>query len=540
MFIAVGISVIIAMFNFWHILTQWIMNPNGRSYTWIAHYYADFFLYVSQISQGVRGNWIMSSAMYTNEHIPDTWVYWPNVLIGKIGSFTPLSPFALYAAALVLFVLVLLALLYFIMKELFPKQPYVSLLAFFFYATASNFADMRRLLEKGEFAQLYEMWFSPTPALNRFGGVPHQTLQTIMLLLVLLVFARLSAKKYPLNQSIVMGIVFSIMCFLTATLTPIQMLLVCGAMVITLILTHPATRSLLPIVMGLLSAALGAYLVNRAFDASELYAAAKLWEASQTVRATSIDLILAMGPVIVFIPFGVRSFFSRMHPIQHVFFIYGMCSFIIFSTPIPHLLGTSPTRWIHPASFVIFSCLAAEGFFGLSVILTHFFKETTGRQKLTRHIPMILLLVYLFLTIPSLIAQVNVRSSKETASILYSDVNHVPQSAISMFKTLETLPDTGIVLTDPTLPYDAMVPILTGKHSFTGHPVHTLFPQVKEGLRQQFFAGGMDETAAKRFLTDHSIRYLIASQAAARILPPYPFLNASYYNEDITLYEVTK
>lgn len=109
-----------------------------------------------------------------------------------------------------------------------------------------------------------------------------------------------------------------------------------------------------------------------------------------------------------------------------------------------------------------------------------------------------------------------------------------------MFKTLASLPDTGVVLTDPTLPYDAMVPIRSGKRSFTGHPVHTLFPQVKEQLRQQFFMGAMDETTARQFLKDHAIGYIMASTQATKTLPSYPFMKSSHYNEDITLYEITR
>ncbi len=541
-FLSVAISICVVVLNFWHILTQWIQNPNGRTFTWIAHYYADFFLYVSQIAQGMRGNWITSSAMYTNEYIPDTWVYWPNVLIGKIGSILPFSPFELYSFALFVFVVLLLVLLYIIMKELFPKQPYSSLLAFFFFASASNFSDIPKLLTTGKFSQLFEMWFSPTPALNRFGGVPHQTLQTILLLLTIYIFSRLVTGKHSRTASFGIPLAFALICFVTATITPIQMLLVCAAIVGTLIIKKPAIHAYISIGIGLLSAAAGAFVVNHAFDASALYTAAKMWEASQQVRATPIDLFVAMGPIIFFLPFGIRTFLSQMTPTRLVFLLYGISSFTLFATPLPHALGTSPTRWIHPASFVLFYAIAAEGFFSLSAILSNIFRtiKNTSLQRVHAHIPYILLLLYLFNTIPALIAQVYVRSSQETASILFSTVNHVPTSAISMFKTLASLPDTGVVLTDPTLPYDAMVPIRSGKRSFTGHPVHTLFPQVKEQLRQQFFMGAMDETTARQFLKDHAIGYIMASTQATKTLPSYPFMKSSHYNEDITLYEITR
>lgn len=539
--ISLSISIGVLVANFWHIISQWFNNPHDRLYIWIAHYYADYFLYVSQIAQGIRGNWIISSSMYTNEPIPDTWVYWPNVLIGKIGSGVTTSPFILYTLSLVLFVSVLLFLLYTLTRLIFPKQPHIQRIAFLFCTTASNFIHIPALLSRGEFSLTHQMWFSPTPALNRFGGVPHQTLQTILLLCVILLSARLFIFPQRLKQGVPIYLLFIIMCFFAATVSPIQMLLVSSAIVFTLVVFKPNLQSIIPVTLGLLAAATGAYMVNNAFDQSPLYTVAKAWEAAQGVTASGIGLLLAMGPISVLLPFGVYAFLKKLSPLRLILFSYGLISFAAFVSPIPHILTTSPTRWIHPASFVIWYCIAALGTIELSTLFSRVYTSIdTKRIRISHICSSMLIVTYILITLPAIITQVRARSTKEAASILYSDVNHVPLPIISALSTLEILPNTGVVLTDPTLPYDALVPIFTGKRSFTGHPVHTLFPQVKEQLRQQFFSGTMNEQTAKQFLTDHSIHYVIASAPAARILPSYSFLTSSYYNEAITIYETKK
>ncbi len=525
-FISCTIGAFVIGMNFWHVITQWLNNPSERFYIWIAHYYADYFLYVSQIAQGVRGNWIFSRAMYTNEFIPDTWVYWPNVLIGKVGSIVNTSPFILYSLSLLIFVVLLLFLIYTLTRHVFPTQPHIQLLAFLFCATASNFPNINALITRNEFSLMHEMWFSPTPALNRFGGVPHQTLQTILLLCSILLCTKLFIYPQRVKLFTIYCLLFAVACFLTATISPIQMLILYVSIAGSLIILKPNRLTTISLAIGGLSATLGAYMVNHAFDASILYTFAKNWEASQPVTTSLPTLFLAMGPISLMMPFGIKGFLKKHTPLTLILFLYGGLSVALFISPIPHFLHTSPVRWIHPASFSIWYCLSALGVYELS-----------SRVHQSRALSSLIILLYLILTFPALIAQVDIRSSKKTASILYSDVNHVPTLVIS---TLTTHRLTDVVLTDPTLPYDALVPILTGKRSFTGHPVHTLYPQVKEQLRWQFFTGSMKENVAKQFLTDHSIGSIIVSTLSKHTLSSYSFLTASYSNEAIIIYETKK
>lgn len=531
------LGVVVSIANFWHILSQWWLNPPGRHFTWIAHYYADYFLYVSQIAEGVRGSWIWSKSLYTNESMPDIWVYWPNVLMGRLGSIFTDSPFIIYTASLILMVAVLLCLLSFVTRAVFPRLPVTRIVAFLFCISASNFISIPQLIQNGTITLTNQMWFSPTPALNRLGGVPHQTLQTVLLLTVIILVARIMDTK---KSHRILVFLFVAVCFLTATVSPIQMLIVALSTLTVMVIKKDDRSRYVAIGIGLLAAAAGAILVNRAFDASPLYAAAKVWEATQIIRTNIVDIMLALGPVIVFIPFGIRRFVREATPLRLIFILYGTLSLILFISPVPTLLGTSPTRWIHPASLMVWYLVAAEGWrISAQQLARRFVTDEAHQKTYTHHISFIFLLLYLVLTIPAIWGQVIARSSQESASALYSDINHVPEGVMRVFAEVKKS-NNGTVLIEPALTYDGLVPILTGNKSFTGHPVHTLYPTTKEQLRIRYFTGVMSEAEARRFINDHEISSVIYSRSALRTSPPYPFLTESFHNDIAVLYEVTR
>jgi len=535
-FTLVGIGIAVGFANFWHVFSQWRLNPQDRFFTWIAHYYADYFLYVSQIAQGVRGSWLWSKSLYTNEYIPDTWIYWPNVLMGRIGSIVTDSPFIIYSMSLALLVAILLYLLAAIATKTFPRHPVTAIVAFLFCSTASNFIDIPGFFRNGTLALTHSMWFSPTPALNRLGGVPHQTLQTVLLLCVVLLSAQLMDTKKPHRIAMYL---FITACFLTATISPIQMLIVAISMSAVLLLLRPGTQRYFSIGAGLGAAALGAILVNRAFDTSALYTAAKAWEAAQTVRGNMFAMFLALGPVIILIPFGIRQFLRNTTPLRTVLMLYGALSLVLFVTPVPALLGTSPTRWIHPASLVVWYLIAAEGWRLSAPMAVHLITKNIERRKIfTHYFSFLVLVIYITLTIPAILSQIISRSSFDAAPVLYSDLNHVPTNVIHLFSQIKH--SDGAVLVDPALPYDGLAPILTGNKSFTGHPVHTLYPEVKEQLRRQFFSGRMTETEARQFIHDHDITTVVYAHSTKPHSPLYSFLTESFDNDTATLYEITR
>lgn len=438
--IIIGVLAVVA--NSWHVLSAWMNQPPGTYFTGIAHYFADYFLYTSIMAQ--KG-WIFADQLFTNEPLPPTWIYWLYTIIGKLG-----NPFVVYNVSIVVFSAVVLFLWWYIIKQTTPS-PFTRIVAFLFITTASGFSGR-------------DFWFSPTPALNRLGGVPHQLFQTMLILSLFILFHK---RKYFL---------LSVVSFVAALTNPIQMLLLSMALILT-------TPRVLPY---LFPAVFGAFLTNFEFSKNPILLAAKQWELAQEARISLTNFALAVGPVIAVLPFGVTFFLSQKKPITMALFWFGLLSLVLFFSPVPALLGTSPVRWLSPASYGIVPILAAVG-------LTRVIKFVKKSQIASAAV---ILALYTMLTIPSLTTQITARMHAP-AKLLY-----IPKNIV---EKLRNISKDGVIITNPATPYDVIVPVFTGKKSFTGHPVHTLYSDVKQQLRVSFFNKSMTEEEQSQFLTNHHI-----------------------------------
>ena len=520
--IIIGIGVITA--NSYHILAEWITNPKDRVFTGIAHYFADYFLYVSHIMQGAHGAWFMTEHLFTNEPMPPTWIYWIYTILGK-ANMIGIHPFAAYNASVILLASLLLILWWNIIRDVFPKQPFTQVIAFLFITTASNFPGL------GDF------WFSPTPALNRLGGVPHQFVQTILLLLTIRAFlsAAHTAKRSSALSDITRYLLLCAVSFLAATASPIQMLLITASMGIFLVISlWGSNRSYIASFAAVaLPAFFGAYLTNAEFARQPILAAAKVWENNQPVSVPVLQFILALGPISVLLPFGIRQYLTNITPLRSVLGIFAALSLAAFFSGVPLLLGTTPVRWLSPASIAVLPLIAALGFTEVS-------RLTDRMIPLPRiYIRALLLLIYIAFTGPSLYTQVQARVAPLRSDPTMQTLNHVPAPVMEALTAIKSTPGNGVVVTDPSIPYDVLVPVISGKRSFTGHPIHTLYPQVKEELRRKFFSGLMTDPEARQFIKDHTILYILASPQAIRILERYPFLSPSFQNDTASVYIAT-
>jgi hypothetical protein len=115
-------------------------------------------------------------------------------------------------------------------------------------------------------------------------------------------------------------------------------------------------------------------------------------------------------------------------------------------------------------------------------------------------------------------------------------LNYVSRPIVEGISQLEKEPD-GVVITDPILPYDVLVPVFARHPSFTGHPVHTLYSDVKERLREEFFAGTWSEVQAHQFLANHRIVYVIAGPEGYIAYPTS--LSEIFRNETLIIYKAT-
>ncbi len=558
--IVVGLIVGFTLANALHIILPWLSNRPGFIFTGIAHYFADYFLYVDIMAQGAAGS-LSAFPHFTNEILPASALYWYNTLIGWIGHLVGLSPFAGYNVALIMLMVVLCFLWYVLIREIYPTNRLIRITGFVFILSASNFIDLNGFFFAGRLDLIGQLWLSPSPALNRLGGVPHQVLQTILLLLLIIVFSKLLRRFVVAGQSQewrMHSLFFILIAFLTATVNPIQVVLLIVAAGLTTLWYLRKSNKLLPVIMPfsvLLLSVIPGLLISYQWFLHPVFAAAKIWEAARLQIIPLWDMLLSIGPVTLLAPFGIIPFLRKATPIRMLIFLYGFGSYVAFYTPAYQIIGSANPRWLSPAPHAIWAILAAQGVFTISKWFSDKWSIKTERLKVLKKntalliVYCLLFIVYFIFTLPALYSQLDMRTNPKLNPILSSDLNHVPKPVVEALAWLKNQPDplvsnlasqgqalrsySNVVLTDPVLPYDVLVPVFTGKISFTGHPIHTLYLGVKESLRQQFFGGSMSEGETKKFLIEHRIGWIISSKNTI------PYTINAFTNEAFSVFRVS-
>lgn len=485
------IAIAVSALNQLHVIREWLTNPPDRYFTGIAHYFADFFLYTAQMKQGAGGA-LLYYHRFTNESVPPTWIYWFNNLLGYIGHLFGLSPFATYDVSLFLLVILSIFLFYSLLVMLYPTNKIKRMIALVFILTASPLF----LFGKPE-----GLWFSPSLAFNRLGGVPHQVFQTILFILLTMSLARKSLYIIPL-------------AILASSANPIQMLIFVLAASVT-------TRVGLPLLVLLAVSLPAAFFTNQQFN-SPVLAVSKVWETAQWVNRSLPFIVSSIGPIVLFIPFGIAPFLRKFRPVTILIFSYAMISFLLFFSPVPALLSTTPIRYLFPASYILLPILAVEGIFALG-------KNRIGIS--------LLVLLYALLTIPSFASELRGRMAPSTnpGVLMDTEFNHVPLPVVSALTWLgdqPTDPNHPVVLVDSRKRIEILVPAFADKIVFSGHPLHTLYPEVKEKLRRDFFEEKMTIDQQKLFLINHRIGYIITTPTS--VLPSFKKV---FTNDDITIYK---
>ncbi len=565
------IAIIFSGFNALQVITQWLKNPPGYLFTGIAHYHGDYFLYVSQMAQGAAGRIFFYSHRFTNEPLPDTWIWWFNGLLGYLGHLAGLSPFATYDVALILLAIALIFIWYYLARLFYPKNGFARISFLLFMLTASSFFNIQKYFESRTIDVLGYFWFSPTQAFNRIGGVPHQMWQTILFILLAVTFTKTvdeinkkqhsqteGDKKEVISKSnkiklsdlslIAYHLSLIILTLLASSANPIQMVvfLTTGAFItlsLMVVKRSISLKLLLPITLTGAFAFPAAWATNQAFN-TPLFQFGKIWEASQIPYLTPVDFLFSLGPIILFIPFGLLVIRKRMTTLVAFFLSLTGISFIYFWSPIPRLLTTAPSRYLSPMIYIGLAILASDGISRLIYWSTHKTAKSQIGTIAATVVTTILLAVYPFFTLISLYDQIDYRANPNRYPVLVSYANHVPKTIVDtlLFLKKEPLNPRPVVVTeqDPDLHIETLIPVLADKITFSGHPVLTLYNDQKEAMVKQFFDAGTTAAEGKTFADNHRVGYVIAKNDATSTekMSQYPFLTKIYENSLAVIYKI--
>lgn len=538
-FIVLGIATFVSILNLLPVIKEWLKNPPDRYFVGITHFFADYFLYIAQMKQGAAGS-LLYFHSFTGEPVPPTWLYWFERVLGFLGHTAGFSVFSTYTLALFVLVIGYLALIYFLLTKLYPTSRIHQATGYLFIITASPFYSISDLISRHIIVTPAYLWFSPGVAFQRLGGVPHQVFQNILFIaLILLYAAAISGGK-----RIRWGSFFALLVLvpMATSLNPIQMLVfvlaACGVTAI-LFTKKPNPRLFVYPSVLLGSSFLAAILTYIQYETPVL-ALSKVWEQAQYVDRSLVSLFQAGGPILFVAPFGIVPFLVSKKPLQTMIVLYATTGIILFLSPLPALLHTTPIRYLHPANYIALPILAAEGVLWLSQLFGKILKIKT------RAIVGIFVLLYLILTIPSLVHELVNRISPayNPNLLLNTKYNHIPMpivDALGFLGSLPTDPARPVVLVDNNEPIEILVPAFANKIVFSGHPLHTISPDIKESLRKKFFSNQMDEASARTFLQSHRISYIVASNSDAthEALRQLHFLTLLYSNPTIVIIKIS-
>jgi len=526
--------VVFTISNSLQMILEWRKNKPEQVFHAIAHSYPDYFIYLSHVAQGASGKLIFTNHQFTNETLAPTSIYWFYSLLGFVGNMFGISPPWIYNLSLLFLSAIVMLLWYLFCRLLYPSSYLSRLFTFLVILSASPFIKIKDFLMTGVVTFPQYLWFSPALSFNRLGGVPHQILQTILLLMVLFGFSKKSKSL----------LILMALSFLATYAHPLQMALLLVSIGAFEMLSmwkekNIDIKSLVPVVScGLVSLAISIF-INHEFT-SPIYNNAKQWEMLQYSPTSFSWWINAIGPVAIFIPFGIWPFIKKSDPLRSIYLIYGVLCFALYNSPIPKIMGIVPQRFLHPASYALFPILAVLGFFTILQALSKMGKRRKVFQFLYAGFFILTIITYLAYTVPANIAQITLRIYDPNLAVA-TFLNHTPIDVIKGLKTIKTMkPNTkrNVILSEESLGIDLLIPLHTGYKNFLGQSTHTLYPDVKNTLRRQFFSETMTEKEALLFLTNHSIGVIITTPNSP-LSKYYPFLTKTFSNNSLTIYTVS-
>ncbi len=530
-FLAVTVAIIVTLVNSSNFLAGVMGTKPGEVYLGTTHYWEDYFLYLSQFFQGARGQEWLTLNRYTSEATAPSILFWPNVMLGKLGGLLGLTPAISYNLAIMLLSFITLMVLSSLMRRAFPKDKTQATIGFLLAAFSTSFIN-RIWVDGRPMWYPFQLWKTPNFALDRLGGVPHQIVQTLLFLLAMHAWFFYRAKKVP---------ALLVLLVLLTSLNPVMSAMFLVAAWMAQLLTNPRSKgALVTLVVMSVGVAVTAWYYNL-ISGQEPHIQSKLWEAGQQIATTPLFMLLSVGPISIVGVIGAWAAMKRGTQPIHLFSIALLAvGYLLYFSSVPAIVGISNSRVLFPALYAAWGILGVLGLEALSTPLVipvprkDSGQAPAGIQSILNWIlgssprmtTVFLSCIFLLISIPTLrweFRQKLLVKPEERIPLLY-----LPNEVYAAFTYLESQGSfDDIVLANPASHMDAMVPALAGHTSYTGHPFATIDNDRKRERAMRLFRMDMKASEATQWLRENRIRYLVFTKFdgdLARFRIAYPFL----------------
>ena len=526
----ITLSIIIATINIFHVIIGYAKTPSGFTYLATGHYYLDYFEYLQHIASGLAGRWLPLNYFSTDDFGVDL-RFFPYIMLGKIAWIFHLSPMTTYWLAVFFLTVFTLIGFFFIINLMLNKEAfYLKIIAFLIAVFSSPAYQI--LINNGQpILNPYDFWYGPAIFIRRFGVVPYHTLGLLLLLLIVIVINKIWRVILNLSKKALLIKVFWVATLLVVLMTfsPLVLASLIPALLITSSIYFIREKNirtkifLFNLIILILIIPVGLFLRNtRGYGGIGFEL---LW----IERVPWWFLLLNLGPMILFFPFGLLDYLKTNNFLRRILLIFTLISYILFLSPAAYYLGIHNLRFFSSISYICFGVLTV---FGLKKLSNLFKKQ---KKKVIILLSLLLIIYSCVLNYDSLKKRLVGLDPRTPVTML----TYVPSSLITGLQSLKNYPETN-VLTGPYGQVGLLVPIFSFRRVYTAYR-GTVNLEKKQAASNLFFEGKMTENEAKNFLKTNKLGFVILTPLdnyQAKNLNRYRFLKPIYNKESIIIWEV--
>lgn len=524
--VVIFISIVMAVFGNIGFLTGTLQTPPDAVYLGVTHYFQDYFLYLSHVVQGMRG-WWLTHYLFTSEYVTPNFQYWPNILLGHIGSILHVSPITMFNSSVYILLFIMLAGTYFMFKRIFPKK-HLAFTGFLFFVFSTSV--LNRLPKTAPFPYWpFELWGTRHLIVNRLSTLPHHIIQTILFCGILIVLFDEQIRLRPWIKWTLLGIQIALL----TVLQPVFAGMIVGCYVLSCLLfknKNHLTRALV-LIIGFLIPFLFMVLLYQNQSGPDMYAGA--WDAKQQTLTTTWFLLLSIGPIVPFALAGIILRIKRLTQIEWFGLLLVLIGYILFRFPsIDVFIGISNARVTSTGCIIILAWFAATGADAIAQLVT---KQHTKWKSL---VFTFLFMIFFLAVTPTIIWEVKQKINVNSAS---SPVVYIPKTTYKAFEFLaQDQSWQKVVLANPISFSDSMVPALSGHKTYSGHMLITIRSDEKVALAKAFFLLSMSQSEAKNFLQTIPVSYVLFTNSDGNVeqfQTAYPFLTPIFSTPTATVFK---
>jgi len=519
--LVINIGLIASIVNVLHVIIGYARTLPGQVYMATGHYYLDYFEYLQALSQGWHGHWIYKNYYGTDIKFKTLFGMWQNLLIGHAGKFFGLSQVVSYWLSIIFFSIILSLLIFFVIRKILIDRPfYWQFGAFILTLAATPFFELSILNGRLNIIP-FRFWNDRAILLDRFSSIPYRLTEQITVLIIILLLSKTidrldtDSKRILFFRTIVLIALFAFLI----TFSPAYFVLGVCALGISLIWLIISKQSFVKIkylvfIIGILIP-LG--WLTKVLFIDKIFGGISQFETGWQVHPPSLDIALTTGPILLFVLFGLKSYFSKISSIKLIIMSFVLSSYLFFLSPIAQYLGTTNARFLSPINYIILGVLAVSGI------------------KKKKYLAMISV-IFVILFIPSAIKEINNKINDRNLS---SPISYLSKGIINGFEYLKRFPGQDAVLTTPSQFIGTIIPIYSDKPVYISRPGQFGYYE-KADLSAKFYWNSFSELEAKQFLDKNQIGFVVLTSIEG--YPPdnlkkYKFLKKIYHNKDIVVYQ---